>query len=75
MKQYGLGCIRQKNVSKERELQKLTNHFDIWKPFSPLKTENEQSLRRCSTKGMEVCFSVVLSDYTCTHVTCVSPYG
>ena len=28
--------------------------------------ENEHSLRRCSTKGMEVCSSIVLSDYMCT---------
>ena len=38
--------------------------FRILTSFSPQKTENEQSLRRCSTQGMYVCTSIVLSDYT-----------
>ena len=37
--------------------------------------ENEQSPWSCSTIGMEVCSSIVLSDYTCTHVTGDSPYS
>ena len=37
-------------------------------------TENEHSLRRCSTKGMEVCSSIVLFDYTCTQENYSSKY-
>ena len=67
--------VKDKKVSKGRALKKLPSHVEFWTSYSPQMTENEQSLRRCSTKGMDVCSSIVLSDYTCTHVTGASPYG
>ena len=67
--------IKVKKVSKGRALQNLPSQTEFQASASPLMTENEQFLWRCSTKGMEVCSSIVLSDYTCTHVTGDSPYG
>ena len=61
--------LQGEKVSKGRALQKFQTHFEFCVSFSPKKTENEQSLRRCSAKGMEVCSNIVLSDYTYTHVT------
>ena len=49
---------------KEMSIAEITYTFQILTSFSPQKTENEKSLRRCLTKGMDVCTSIVLSDYT-----------
>ena len=62
-------------MSKGRALENLPSQTEFQASASPLMTENEQSLRSFSTKGMEVCSSIILSDYTCTHVTGDSPYG
>ena len=61
--------IKDEEVSKGRALQKLPNPTEFQASASPQMTENEQSPWRCSTKGMEVCSSILLSDCTCTHVT------
>ena len=47
-----------------KSIAEIAYSFQILTSFSPQKTENEQSLRRCSTKGMDVCPGIVLSDYT-----------
>ena len=67
--------IKDEKVSKGRALQKLPSQTEFQASVSPQKTENEQSLQSSSTKGLEVCSSVVLSDYTCTYVTGDSPYS
>ena len=54
---------------KGKSIAEIAYSFRIFTSFSPQKTENEQSLQRCSTKGMDVCTSIVLSDYTFIHVT------
>ena len=68
-----LQIIKDEKSFKAMNLEKLPSQNKFCASSSPETTEIEQSLGSCSTKGMEVCSSVVLSDYTCTHVMGYSP--
>ena len=59
-----LQIVKGEKSFKEKSIAEIAYLFRISTSFSPQKTENEQYLRRCSTKGMYVCTSIVLSDYT-----------
>ena len=59
--------IKDEKVLKGRALQKLTCQTKFKASASPQMTENEQSMCSYSTKGMEGCSSIVLSDYN-AHV-------
>ena len=49
---------------KGKSIAEIAYSFRTLTSFTPQKMDNEQSLRRCSTKGMNVCTSIVLSNYT-----------
>ena len=47
--------VKDEKSFKGRVLQKLPSHVESLASFSPWKMMNEHTLRRCSTKGTEVC--------------------
>ena len=56
--------VKVEKIFKGKSIEEIAYSFRNLTSFSPQKTENEQSLRKCSTKGMDVCSSIVLSQHT-----------